>query len=202
MGGEGPFIAELDCDIDGAVNSLIVGFCLMQGEVCCTSTPLFLHEDIYDEFMEKLVRKVKILQLGDTMDPSTQMGSLISKEQLERVDGYVQEAVTDGARIVCGGEKYTVPPHDKGNYYEPTILENIKNTMRCAREEIFGPVFSLGGLGWVKVVDFSVDRWRIVIYMYKDSSSRQLPQNIGKIHPNLFEEELSPSIHKFGGELI
>lgn len=140
LGGKGPFIAEPDCDIDAAVNSLIVGFCLMQGEVCCASTRLFLHEDIYDVFMEKLVRRVKSLKLGDIMDHSTQMGSLISKEQLEKVDGYVKGAIKEGAKLVCGGERYTEPPCDKGFYYKPTILENVKNTMKCAREEIFGPV--------------------------------------------------------------
>ena len=80
LGGKCPFITEPDCDIDGAVNSLIVGFCLMQGEVCCASTRLFLHEDIYTEFMDRLVRRTNSLKLGNIMAPSTQMGSLISKE--------------------------------------------------------------------------------------------------------------------------
>ena len=140
LGGKGPFIAEPDCNIDGAVNSLIPGFCLNQGEVCCASTRLFLHEKIYDEFMEKLVRRVKSIKIGDPMDPSTQLGALISKKQLERVDWYVKEAIKDGAKLVCGGEKYNVPPFDKGNFYLPTILENVTNDMRCAQEEIFGPV--------------------------------------------------------------
>ncbi len=140
LGGKGPFIAEPDCDIDGAINSLIVGFCLMQGEVCCASTRLYLHDDIYNEFMEKLVRRVNSLKLGDISDQSTQIGSLISRDQLEKVDSYVKNAVKDGATIVCGGEKFDEPPFDKGSYYRPTILENVKNTMRCAREEIFGPV--------------------------------------------------------------
>jgi len=112
----------------------------MQGEVCCASTRLFLHEKIYDRFMEKLVRRVKSLKLGDTMDHQTQMGYLISKEQLEKVDGYVKGAIKDGAVLVCGGEKCTAPPCDRGNFYLPTILENVKNSMKCAQEEIFGPV--------------------------------------------------------------
>ncbi len=140
LGGKGPFIAEADCNIDGAVNSLIVGFCLEQGEVCCASTRLFLHERIYEEFMKKLATRVKSLRLGDTMDPTTQMGTLISKGQLEKVDSYVKEAIRDGAKLVCGGEKFNISPFDKGNYYEPTVLENVTNDMRCAQEEIFGPV--------------------------------------------------------------
>jgi acyl-CoA reductase-like NAD-dependent aldehyde dehydrogenase len=140
LGGKGPFIAEPDCDIDGAVNSLIVGFCLMQGEVCCASTRLILHEKIYDQFMEKLVRRVNSLKLGAIMDHSTQIGSMISREQLEKVEAYVKGALKDGATLACGGERYTQPPCDKGLYYKPTILENVNNTMKCAREEIFGPV--------------------------------------------------------------
>jgi aldehyde dehydrogenase (NAD+) len=140
LGGKGPFIAEPDCNIDGAVNSLIQGFCLNQGEVCCASTRLFLHEKIYEEFMKKLATRVKSLRLGDTMDRSTQMGALISKGQLEKIGSYVKEAIRDGAKLVCGGEKFNVPPFDKGNYYKPTILENVTNDMRCAQEEIFGPV--------------------------------------------------------------
>ncbi|MFW6139701.1 MAG: aldehyde dehydrogenase family protein, partial [Spirochaetota bacterium] len=101
---------------------------------------LLLHQDIYDEFMEKLVRRTKSLKLGDTLDPDTQMGSLISKDQVKKVDGYVKEAVKNGAKLACGGQQYTQPPCDKGNYYLPTILENVENTMKCAREEIFGPV--------------------------------------------------------------
>lgn len=111
-----------------------------QGEVCCASTRLFLHEKIYEEFMEKLVARAENLKLGDTMDPSTQMGSLISKSQLEKVGSCVKEAIKDGAKLLCGGEKFNVPPFDKGNYYKPTVLENVTNDMKCAQEEIFGPV--------------------------------------------------------------
>lgn len=140
LGGKGPFIAEPDCRIDEAVDSAVLGFSVMQGEVCCASTRLYLHEDIYDEFLGKMVERVDNIKFGDTMDPSTQTGSLISKEHLEMVDGYVKEALKDGARLVCGGEQYSLPPCDKGNFYKPTILENVKNSMRCAQEEIFGPV--------------------------------------------------------------
>jgi acyl-CoA reductase-like NAD-dependent aldehyde dehydrogenase len=143
LGGKGPFIAEADCNIDGAVSSVIVGFCLMAGQVCCASTRLYLHEDIYDDFMSRLVRRVNSLRIGDIMDPSSQVAALISKEQMEQVDGYVQEALKDGAKLACGGERYAVPPCDKGNFYRPTVLENVNNNMRCVREEIFGPVLAV-----------------------------------------------------------
>jgi acyl-CoA reductase-like NAD-dependent aldehyde dehydrogenase len=140
LGGKGPFIAEPDCNIDDAVNQLIKGFCLMQGEVCCASTRLFLHEDIYTTFMDRLVRRVQSLRLGDTLDPETQMGSLINKSQLETVEARVTRALAEGGTLVTGGETYSEPPCDKGYYYKPTIIEDVKNSMTCAREEIFGPV--------------------------------------------------------------
>jgi len=140
LGGKGPFIAEPDCDINGAVNTLIIGFNLVTGEVCCASTRLYLHEDIYDEFMELLLRRVNSLKMGDTLDPETQIGALISKEHLQKVDGFVQEAIANGARLITGGEQCITPPCDKGNFYKPTILEVDSNSMRCVQEEIFGPV--------------------------------------------------------------
>ena len=118
----------------------MVGFCLMKGEVCCASTRLFLHERIYDRFMEKLVERAGGLRFGATLEPETQIGSLISPEQLQRVDRYVREAVSARARLVCGGEPYRGPPCDRGNHYRPTILEGARNDMKCAQEEIFGPV--------------------------------------------------------------
>lgn len=84
----------------GAVNSLVVGFCLMKGEVCCASTRLFLHERIYDRFMEKLVERAGGLRFGATLEPETQIGFLISPEQHQRVDRYVREDVSARARLV------------------------------------------------------------------------------------------------------
>lgn len=140
LGGKGPFIAEADCDIDAAVNSLITGFCLVQGQVCCASTRLYLHAEIYDQFLERLVEKVKRLKFGDILDPDTDLGSLISREQLEVVDGFVKTAVREGARLLCGGEQVSDPPCADGSCYQPTILDGVSNDMACVREEIFGPV--------------------------------------------------------------
>lgn len=143
LGGKGPFIAEADCDLDAAVNSLIPGFCLVEGQVCCASTRLYLHSGIYDEFMENLVRKVSSLRMGDIMDPDTQLGSMISPEQLKTVDRYVKDAVKSGVKLIYGGEQVTTPPCDKGSFYKPTILEVESNSLPCVREEIFGPVLTV-----------------------------------------------------------
>ena len=140
LGGKGPAIVAPDCNMDVAVSATVLGFCYNQGEVCCAATRLYLHEDIYDLFLEKLVAAVNNLRMGDILDPRTQLGSLISREHLDRVDGYVKEAINTGARLLCGGERYITPPCDKGNWYRPTILDNVPENARCNREEIFGPV--------------------------------------------------------------
>lgn len=140
LGGKGPVIVEPDCDIDSAVQCMVLGLCSNQGQVCCATTRLYLHEDIYDAFLEKLKNAVCALKLGDTLDPKTEMGSLISKQHREEVDAFVQEAVKNGAHIVCGGKAYEEGGCKDGAFYLPTILDHLDQSFRCVNEEIFGPV--------------------------------------------------------------
>jgi len=143
LGGKGPFIAAKDCIVDDAVNSLIIGFNFMQGEVCCASTRAYIHKDIYDEFITKLVRRCNTIKVGDIMNPETQMGSLIDGNQYKIIDGYVQRAVKDGAKLLCGGFRIMDKPLDKGFFYRPTVLEVNSNKLECVQEEIFGPVVTV-----------------------------------------------------------
>lgn len=140
LGGKGPSIVEPDADFTLTVNSLVLGVASNQGEVCCAMTRLYLHEDIYDAFLPQLAEALGRLRIGDILDPATQLGSLISREHRDSVAAHVQQAVDEGARIVCGGRAYTDPPCDRGSWYLPTILENVSDSARCYREEIFGPV--------------------------------------------------------------
>lgn len=140
LGGKGPFIAAKDCLVSDAVNSLIIGFCSMQGEVCCASTRLYAHKDIYDEFVNLLVKRCNSIKIGDIMDPETRMGSLIDENQLKIVDGYVKRAIEQGAKLLCGGKRVMDPPLNNGFFYSPTVLEVTDNKIECVQEEIFGPV--------------------------------------------------------------
>jgi acyl-CoA reductase-like NAD-dependent aldehyde dehydrogenase len=143
LGGKGPFIAEKDCIVDQAVNSLIIGFNFMQGEVCCASTRAYIHEDIYDEFVEKLVKRCNSIKIGDISDPSTQMGALIDENQYKVIDEYVKGSIADGAKVLAGGERVMDPPMDKGYFYRPTVIEVADNKLKCVQEEIFGPVVTV-----------------------------------------------------------
>lgn len=143
LGGKSPIVVEPDCDMNGALNSVILGFCMNQGEVCVSTSRLLLADEIYDEFMEKLVRRVKRIRIGDCLDENTQMGSLISRGHRETVHGFVERAIAEGGKVVCGGRMLTEAPYDKGSFYEPTIIENVTPDMELFQEEVFGPVLAV-----------------------------------------------------------
>jgi len=140
LGGKGPYIVTAECDLDEAADAAVVGIAFNQGEVCCAMTRLILHEDVYDDFLARLSSRLNAQVIGPPLDPATQVGSLVNLAQLERVDAFVKAAVGRGARLVCGGERYTAVPCDKGAFYRPTILDNLAKDEACWRDEIFGPV--------------------------------------------------------------
>ncbi len=140
LGGKGAICVDEDADLEGAVSSAVYGVCMNQGEVCCASSRCYVHEKIYDEFVEKASRKMQSLQIGAPFEYGTDIGSLIDEEHLKRVDGYVQRAVRDGAVIVTGGRRCTKGACVFGSFYEPTILTGVTDEMECMQKEIFGPV--------------------------------------------------------------
>ncbi|MDO4271177.1 MAG: aldehyde dehydrogenase family protein [Eubacteriales bacterium] len=143
LGGKSPIIVEADCDMNAALNSVILGFCMNQGEVCVSTSRLLLADEIYDEFMEKLVVRVGKLKLGDCLDETVHMGSLISRDHRETVHGFVERALAAGAKLRRGGRMLTEPPYDKGSYYPPTIIEEVTPDMEIFQEEVFGPVLAV-----------------------------------------------------------
>lgn len=143
LGGKSPSIVEPDCHFEGAVSGVTLGFCMNQGEVCCSTSRLLLSEEIYEEFMEALISKVQSIRIGDSLDEQTQMGSLIDKNQQQSVDTYVKQAVEQGARLRCGGYMLKEEPYDKGAFYVPTIIDNVTPEMNIFHEEVFGPVLAV-----------------------------------------------------------
>ncbi|AZV41139.1 aldehyde dehydrogenase (acceptor) [Peribacillus asahii] len=139
LGGKAPHIVFPDVDIDRAVENATLGYTFFNGQSCILGTRLFIHDDIYDEFVEKLIARAKEVKIGDPMDPSTRVSSLINDKQGKRVLGYFDIAKEEGAKILYGGKRVTVPGNEHGYFIEPTIIE-ATNDMRIAQEEIFGPV--------------------------------------------------------------
>jgi betaine-aldehyde dehydrogenase len=144
LGGKAPNIVFADADLEQAVNGAMMSIFFNQGQVCCAGSRLFVEDSVKDEFLSKLKEKSQKIKVGDPMDKGTHMGPQVSQEQLDRIKGYVSIGSEEGAGVLCGGE----PPalegdFSKGYFYQPTILTDVKNQMRIAQEEIFGPVVSV-----------------------------------------------------------
>jgi len=142
LGGKAPNIVFADADIDAAVKGAITGIFFNQGQVCCAGSRLFLEKKIHDEFMSKLLDRVAQMKQGSGLDEKTHIGPQVSKEQQERVLSYVDIAKKEGATLACGGEAPT-EMGGKGYFVKPTIFTGVKNDMRIAQEEVFGPVLAV-----------------------------------------------------------
>jgi aldehyde dehydrogenase (NAD+) len=142
-GGKCPNIVHHDADLEAAVDAATFGIFFNTGQVCNAGSRLYLHRDIAEEFLERFTSSAKELRIGLPSDPQTQIGPLISEDQLDRVLGYVAAGVDEGARLVIGGKRVDDPILHAGNYVEPTIFLDVKPTMRLAREEVFGPVLAV-----------------------------------------------------------
>jgi aldehyde dehydrogenase (NAD+) len=143
LGGKAPNIIFADADMEQAVNGAMMGIFFNQGQVCCAGSRLFIAEEVKDEFLERFKERAQRVKVGNPMDASTHMGPQVSEEQLNRIKGYVDIARGEGATVLTGGE----PPQLEGDFqngyfFQPTIFCDVKNQMRVAQEEIFGPVTS------------------------------------------------------------
>ena len=150
LGGKSPNIVLDDADLEEAVPGALFAIFLNSGQVCAAGSRLFVHEKIYDTFMERFLEGAKNIKLGDPLDKETRLGPLVSAEQLEKVETYVQIGQEEGAKLVLGGKRPDNPALAKGFYFEPTVFVDVDYRMRIAQEEIFGPV--------VVVIRFSDDR--------------------------------------------
>ncbi len=140
LGGKSANIYFADCDMDRAIEGAQIGILFNQGQVCCAGSRIFVQDEIYDEFVGKLVEAFKAVKVGDPLDPTTQMGSQINRRQLEKIVGWVEEAKKEGARVATGGEPADIPGFEKGAFMQPTLLVDVTNDMKVAQNEIFGPV--------------------------------------------------------------
>ena len=140
LSGKSANIFFPDCNWEQAIDGLQLGILFNQGQVCCAGSRVFVHEDIYDKFLEDAVKAFNNVKVGVSWDPETQMGSQINERQLEKILSYVEIGKQEGARLICGGERITDGELAKGCFMRPTLLADVTNDMRVAQEEIFGPV--------------------------------------------------------------
>jgi len=144
LGGKNPCIVYPDADLEDAVNGAVGGMnFLWCGQSCGSTSRLFLHESHYEEGLELLEDIVSEITPGNPLDPETEMGCLVSKDQYEKVMEYIQLGKESEARLLIGGERPEGEEYDSGNFIEPTVFTDVTMDMRIAREEIFGPVLSV-----------------------------------------------------------
>ncbi|MEN6547637.1 MAG: aldehyde dehydrogenase family protein [Armatimonadia bacterium] len=140
LGGKSPNLVFEDADFEQAVAGATFGILLNNGQNCIAGSRLLVQRSIYERFIEAVGAKFAGLRIGNPMDPETQLGAIVSKDQFERVLSYNEIGKHEGARVVTGGKVPDTLPHPDGYYIEPTLFADVNNQMRIAREEIFGPV--------------------------------------------------------------
>ncbi len=142
LGGKGANIVFPDAPMDAAVNGTAFGVFHNQGQACIAASRLIVHEDVAEEFLERLVALAASIRLGDPKDPATEMGPLTSPAHRDRVLAYVKVAVDEGGEILTGGAAPSDPALAGGCYVQPTVVR-ADHTSRVAREEVFGPFMTV-----------------------------------------------------------
>jgi acyl-CoA reductase-like NAD-dependent aldehyde dehydrogenase len=140
LGGKSPNIVFEDVDVDAVVDKSVYSVFANAGQDCCARSRFFVHESIAERFSESLVERVSKLRVGDPTDKDTEIGALISAEQLSRVEGYIELGRQEGATLAVGGTRPGDAALRNGHFLMPGVLTGVQNSMRVAQEEIFGPV--------------------------------------------------------------
>ncbi len=143
LGGKSPNIVFPDADLQNAVNGTIAGIFAAGGQTCIAGSRLLLHEDIHDEFMERLVARTRDIKMGDPAAMESELGPLATTAQLAKVESFVESARAEGAELVYGGCRPDAPELAAGWFYMPTIFGGVHNDMYVAQEEVFGPVLGV-----------------------------------------------------------
>ena len=142
LGGKSPNVIFADADLEGAVEWAMIGVFFNQGEVCSAGSRILVEERLKDRFVARLAERANAMTIGDGMqDPD--IGAIVSKAQLDKILGHIERAKAQGARLVCGGERYTQGDCAKGFFVQPTIFDGCTREMDIDREEVFGPVVAV-----------------------------------------------------------
>ncbi len=139
LGGKSPNIVFADANLDQAVEAAHFGVFWNQGQVCVAGTRLFVEAACYDEFVDRSVTRARQRKVGDPFDPATEHGAQIDNVQFDKVMSYIRSGISEGANLKCGGNRVG----ERGFFVEPTVFTGVRDDMKIAREEIFGPVMSI-----------------------------------------------------------
>lgn len=144
LGGKSPIVVFDDCDIDSAINAALAGNFYSTGQVCSNGTRVFVHDTIFDRFVEEVVERTTRIRVGDPFDPEVQMGPLVSKQQLEKVVSYLEQAsASDDVDIRCGGEVLATDDLNGGYFVSPAVVVATSDDHAVVTEEVFGPLMTI-----------------------------------------------------------
>ena len=150
LGGKSPLIVFEDAKLDNAVAGAMLANFYSSGQVCSNATRVFVHSSVKADFLDRLVKRVSAMRVGDPLDPATQVGALVSEQHMQKVLGYIERGRAEGAQLLIGGYRVTAGGLGRGFFVAPTVFDNCRDDMGIVREEIFGPVMS--------VMDFDDER--------------------------------------------
>jgi aldehyde dehydrogenase (NAD+) len=139
LGGKSPNIVFADADMEQAVEGSHFALFFNQGQCCCAGSRVFVEDKIYDEFVQRSTDRAKRRTVGNPLDKSTEQGPQVDNDQFNKVMSYIQAGKQEGAKLMCGGERVG----DRGYFVAPTVFADVKDEMKIAEEEIFGPVMSV-----------------------------------------------------------
>lgn len=140
LGGKAPFIVMDDCDLDAAIEAAVFSRFLNCGQVCICNERTYVHRAIADRFLSGFLERVAHLRVGNPLDPATDLGPKVNRAELEKVERYVEDARSSGAGILTGGVRPSGEPFEKGFWFSPTVISNVRQDMPIMQEEVFGPV--------------------------------------------------------------
>ena len=142
LGGKSPDIVFADADMESTVSGAAMAVFSNSGQICSAGTRLFVERKVYEEFVGRVAEFGRNLKVGNGVDPEVQIGPLVSEQQLDRVTGYLDIGKREGARAMSGGERLKGADYDRGYFVPPTVFADVRDEMKIAQEEIFGPVIS------------------------------------------------------------
>ncbi|HMR44106.1 MAG TPA: aldehyde dehydrogenase family protein, partial [Saprospiraceae bacterium] len=144
LGGKNPNIIFADCDFDKMIRETMRSSFANNGQICLCGSRIYIQKPIYEKFKSEFVRRTQELRVGNPLDEKTQQGAVVSKQHFEKIKSYIQIALSEGGKVLCGGEAVMLSGENAGGYFlAPTIIEGLDESCRTNQEEIFGPVVTI-----------------------------------------------------------
>ncbi|MEE9173370.1 MAG: aldehyde dehydrogenase family protein, partial [Thermoplasmata archaeon] len=168
LGGKAPFIIWKDANLEWAVRSALWARYWNAGQTCICNERTYIQEDIYEDFKRKYLAAVEGLRIGDPTEGGVDMGPLVTPQQRAKVEGSIQQALDDGAKLLLGGKRPQGAAYERGNWFLPTVLEDVEQDMDIMQQEIFGPVTPLKEFDDLdQVLDYANDsQYGLASYMF------------------------------------